>query len=136
MEKFVDLYGLYVACEPNQHDDYMVLKTMLETKLKEAMKQVAIYGHEGFDVGFILFRNSQAVLSCCLDSKQLWIGLYIRETQCIQRYVVFDDIKDLTDAEITRFANIIENFAKNPSRILKANNIAEAWQAELSKIAQ
>ena len=134
MEKFESLYGLYVACEEGQHEDYMILKTNLEKQLKQAVQKVKEYGHEGFDVGFILFSNNQSVLSCCIDSQQLWIGLYDRKTKEIQRYVVFNDVKDLTDENIARFANIIENIAKKPSAFLQTNNLATAWQKELENI--
>lgn len=134
MEKYKDLFGMYVACEEGQHDEYMVLKSELESQLKEAVRQMKEYGHEGFDVGFILFRNSEAVLSCCLDYMNLWIGLYDRATERIQRYVVFDDIKDLTDAEIRRFVNVIENIVRNPGRMIGTNNIARAWQDELASM--
>ena len=132
MEKFKSLYGLYVACEEGQHEDYMILKTNLETQLKQAVQKVKEYGHKGFDVGFILFSNNSSVLSCCVDNQTLWIGLYNRETKGIQRYVVYNDIKDLTDENIARFANIIENIAKNPSAFMKTNNLAKAWQKELT----
>ena len=133
MEKFESLYGFYVACEKDQHDEYMILKTNLEKQLKQAVQKVREYNHEGFDVGFILFSNNQSVLSCCVDNKELWLGLYERKTKEIQRYVVFDDIKDLTDENIARFANIIENIAKKPSAFLQTNNLAKAWQKEISK---
>ncbi len=134
MEKFDDLYGLYVECGDGQHIDYTNLKDELERKLNEAVKEVKRYNHSGFDVGMILFRNDTAVLTCCVDNLNLWIGLYNKPTKSIQRYIVFDDIKDLTKENIANFAYVIENIAKNPDRLINAGNLAIAWKNEIKII--
>ena len=125
---------MYVKCDAGQHNDYVTLKHTLETKLKEAVRLIRTHEHKGFDVGFILFADNKSVLSCCVNEMDLWIGLYDKETKSIQRYIIFNDIKELTDAQINRFVSVIENIAKNPKRMLKANNIAEAWEKELREM--
>ena len=136
MEKYADIYGMYVAFNEfaDDYNAYMHLKSVFEEELKDAVHTIKDSEHEGFDVGFLLFQDEQAVLTCCVDSKDLWIGLYVKQSRMIQRYVIFDDVKALTDEDIKRFASIIENIARNPNRILTAKNIAKAWQDELARM--
>ena len=136
MEKYKDIYGMYVAFDPDKDDykGYMHLKSSLETELKQAVKVIKQHNHKGFDVSLILFNDDTAVLTCCVDEQELWIGLYYKNRGVIQRYVVYDDVKMLTDAEISRFARIIENIAKNPKRLINEENLAKAWQEELNRI--
>ncbi len=136
MEKFLDLFGLYVACSDGQHEAYTELKDTLERKLKEALAQTRQYNHKGLDVGFVFFDNMRAILSCCMNDMKLWIGLYDKTNKTVQRYIVFEDIKNLTNEEIDRFVVVIENIAKNPERVLSAPNLKEAWINELKLIEE
>ncbi len=134
MEKFKDLYGLYVECGEGQNEQYALLKDNLERTLRDALQKVKLADHKGFDVGFILFNNMKSILSCCVDNVSLWIGLYDKATKSIQRYVVFDDIKSLTDADIKRFVDVIENITKNPELLANVKNLKEAWEKEVKII--
>ncbi len=134
MESITDLYGLYVACGEGQHDEYMMLKHELETKLESAVSLIKKYGHKGIDTGFVMFNNYQSFLSCCIENKLLWLGLYLKESKTIQRYVVFDDISGLTHRQIENFAFVIENILANPDRLKDIGPIVEAWETELEKL--
>lgn len=134
MEKFLDLFGLYVACSDDQNEAYLELKDTLERKLKEALEQTKRYDHKGLDVGFVFFDNRRAILSCCLNDRELWIGMYNKEERTVQRYIVFDDIRKITNEEIDRFVVVIENIAKNPDRVIDSPNLKEAWEKELKNI--
>ena len=110
MQKCDSIYGLEIDCRPEQHNEYMDFKRILEDTFHEAAKFATHYAFAEASGRAIHNESTTTCIAFRIQNGKLELG--VTDMGPIRGKCSFDEIKGLTKRDLEDVASIIERFSQ------------------------
>lgn len=128
MQTVESLYGMYVRCSDEEHQQYVELKAKLENCCHDIEKNMAFNDHRGTDIHFVSLDNGYK-LSICMYNKELHLAIINKEKTQMYRKCEFNVLKNMTDTQINQINIRANNIINTPGRHIDiGEKITAMWK--------
>lgn len=135
MQKYQSVYGLFVECLSEEHNDYMDFKNKFEKFFSDMHSMIKMHDRNDVVFHFVALPEKNKWLTFCAAHNNLYLGIYDRSTHNIQMNCKFDELKHLGRSDYMLIANRMSNMLSAEIPVTKNDTqLSRAWGRHIVKL--
>ena len=135
MQKYQSVYGLFVECRDDDHNEYMDFKDKFEKFFSHMQSMINQHSRNDVVFHFIALPEKDKWLTFCAAHNNLYLGIYDRATHDIQMNCKFEELRHLGKSDYMLIANRMSNMLSAKVPVTRNDTqLNKAWGRHIVRI--